>query len=81
MGSLSLLQQIFQTQELNQAVLHCRRILYQLSYEGSPQETSGKTLNAPIFTLWGFQKENRERSQNDVQVSDLGIDEIVMLLK
>lgn len=27
------------------------------------------------------QKENRERSQNDVQVSDLGIDEIVMLLK
>ena len=35
-GSLSLLQQIFQTQELNRAVLHCRWILYQLSYEGSP---------------------------------------------
>ena len=27
------------------------------------------------------QKESRERSQNDVQVSDLGIEEIVMLLK
>ena len=30
-GSLSLLQWIFLTQELNQGVLHCRRILYQLS--------------------------------------------------
>lgn len=27
------------------------------------------------------EKENRERSQDDVQVSDLGIEEIVMLLK
>ena len=35
-GSLSLLQQIFQTQELNWGLLHCRRILYQLSYQGSP---------------------------------------------
>ena len=34
-GSLSLLQGIFPTQELNQGLLHCRRILYQLSYEGS----------------------------------------------
>ena len=34
-GSLSLLQQIFPTQELNQDLLHCRRILFQLSYEGS----------------------------------------------
>ena len=31
MGSLSLLQGIFPTQELNQGLLHCRRILYQLS--------------------------------------------------
>ena len=35
-GSLSLLQQIFLTQELNWGLLHCRLILYQLSYEGSP---------------------------------------------
>ena len=35
-GSLSLLQRIFPTQELNQGLLHCRRILYQLSYKGSP---------------------------------------------
>ena len=34
-GSLSLLQQIFSTQELNRGLLHCRHILYQLSYLGS----------------------------------------------
>ena len=34
-GSLSLLQGIFLTQELNQGLLHCRQILYQLSYQGS----------------------------------------------
>ena len=32
--SLSLLQRIFLTQELNWGLLHCRRILYQLSYQG-----------------------------------------------
>ena len=31
-GSLSLLQQILPTQELNRGLLHCRWILYQLSY-------------------------------------------------
>ena len=36
MGSLSLLQGIFPTQESNQGLLHCRWILYQLSYQGSP---------------------------------------------
>ena len=35
-GSLSLLQQIFLTQESNQGLLHCRQILYQLSYQRSP---------------------------------------------
>ena len=34
-GSLSLLQGVFQTQELNRGLLHCRQILYQLSYQGS----------------------------------------------
>ena len=36
-GSLSLLQQIFPTQESNWALLPCRRILYQLSHQGSPR--------------------------------------------
>ena len=34
-GSLSLLQGIFPTQGSNQGLLHCRQILYQLSYQGS----------------------------------------------
>ena len=33
-GSLSLLQGIFPTQEMNLGLLHCRKILYQLSYQG-----------------------------------------------
>ena len=33
-GSLSLLQGLFPTQELNQGPRHCRQILYQLSYQG-----------------------------------------------
>ena len=36
MSCLSLLQGIFLTQESNWGLLHCRWILYQLSYEGSP---------------------------------------------
>ena len=35
-GSLFLLHQIFPTQESNWDLLHCRWILYQLSYQGSP---------------------------------------------
>jgi len=35
-GSLSLLQWIFLTQGSNRGLLHCRQILYQLSYEGNP---------------------------------------------
>ena len=34
-GSLSLLQWIVPTQVLNWGLLHCRQILYQLSYQGS----------------------------------------------
>ena len=33
----SLLQGIFPTQELNPGLLHCRRILYHLSHQGSPR--------------------------------------------
>ena len=37
MGSCSLLQGIFPNQQSNQGLLHCRRILYQLSHQGSPK--------------------------------------------
>ena len=36
-GSLSLLQGIFLTQESDQDILHCRHIFHQLSYQGSPK--------------------------------------------
>ena len=35
-GSVSLLQGIFLTQESNRGLLYCRQILYQLSYQRSP---------------------------------------------
>ena len=38
-GSLSLLQGIVPTQGSNPGLPHCRRILYQLSYKGSPLKT------------------------------------------
>ena len=37
MGSLSLLQWIFLTQELNWGLLHCKWILYCLRHQGSPR--------------------------------------------
>ena len=47
-GSLSLLQGIFPARELNRGLLHCRRILYQLNYEGSP--ISGKGFPKGFIT-------------------------------
>ena len=43
-GSLSLLEGIFLTQELNQGLLHCRQTLYQLGYQGSPHIMYRETL-------------------------------------
>ena len=40
MGSLSILQGIFPTQETNPGLPHYRRILYQLSHKGSPPKAS-----------------------------------------
>ena len=48
-GSLSLLQWIFLTQELNQGLLHCRWILYQLSYQGTLVGDLLKVFNKYLF--------------------------------
>ena len=53
MGSLSILQQIFPTQESNQGLMHCRQILYQLSYQGSPQRRCYIDKKGMLFP-WGF---------------------------
>ena len=54
MGSLSRLQGIFPTQGLNPGLPHCRRILYQLSHQGSPaHDLKGilKVMARPRFFL------------------------------
>ena len=48
-GSLSLLQGIFPTQESNWGLLHCRRILYQLGYQESPPNNKINMLFLKIF--------------------------------
>ena len=58
-GSLSLLQGIFLTQQLNQGLLLCRRILYQLSHRGRPCEVLGgarfiKTESRVVVAGAGF---------------------------
>ena len=58
-GSLSLLQGIFPTEESNWGLQHCRQILYQLSYQGS--KTKGKDgLN--IFKLQKVKRADNETS-------------------
>ena len=51
-GSLSLLQGIFPTQESNYSLLHCRQILYQLSYQGSPLFFLKLYANDYVTTLY-----------------------------
>ena len=51
-SSLSLLQGIFPTQESIWGLLHCRQILYQLSYQGSSCPIH--SINVYILTLFGF---------------------------
>ena len=47
-GSLSLLQRLFPTQESNGGLLQCRQILYQLSYQGSPTPSKKKKKKVGI---------------------------------
>ena len=48
-GSLSLLQGIFPTQESNRGLLNYRQILYQLSYRGSPYKMNMNQRNRYIL--------------------------------
>ena len=56
--SLSLLQRIFPTQDLNWGPLTCRRILYQLSYQGSAKKLE---CVAYPFSSGSSQPRNRTR--------------------
>ena len=55
-GSLFLLQGIFPTQESNQGLLHCRRILYQLSYQGNPYKSIFLCKKKKKKPSWNFRK-------------------------
>ena len=67
LGSLPLLQGIFPTQESNWGLLYCRRILCQLSYQGSPEKRREEERNIhlrwPAVSLAAifFFSESRER--------------------
>ena len=79
MGSLSLLQWIFPTQESNWGILYCRKILYQLSYQASPRNdpqtgeqfyqrsshTFAKVLGPTTdFPTWGSSKRTEHLQGN-----------------
>ena len=53
MGSLSLLQGIFLTQGWNQGLLHCRRILYQLSTQGRLERSLKVSLSESLEAVKG----------------------------
>ena len=57
-GSLFLLQGIFPTQGSNLGLPHCRQILYQLSYKGSPRILEWV---AYLFFRGSFQPRNQTR--------------------
>ena len=63
-GSLSLLQQIFLTQELNWGLLHCRWILYQLSYLGSPNESESRSIVSDSLRPHGLYSPWNSTGQN-----------------
>ena len=60
-GSLSLLQGIFPTQESNWGLLHYKWLLYQLSYQGSPKDTACKVIIifATMPLLQGWNKDEK----------------------
>ena len=69
LGSLSLLQGIFLTQELNQGVLHCRQILYQLSNQGSPARVPSGSNHPLDLGLLLKLKEKAELQNHFLKVS------------
>ena len=54
-GNLALFQGVFPTQESNQDLLHCRQMLYQLSYYGTsnPKTKIHISLNEDLYVFLG----------------------------
>ena len=65
-GSLSLLKRIFLTQESNRGLLHCRQILYQLSYQGNGTLLQYSCLENPMDRgAWGSTVHGVARVRHD----------------
>ena len=62
-GSVSLLQRIFPIQELNWGLLHCKWILYQLNYQGSPGVPEMPIVNFSGKKKVNYNKVVREKSK------------------
>ena len=62
-GSLSLLQKIFPTQEFNRGLLDCSRILYQLSYQERPSACNAGDLGSTPGSRRGPGEGNRNPLQ------------------
>ena len=62
-GSLSLLQQISPTQESNRGLLHCKWILYQLSYQGIPRYRDSIIINDFLLVTHGNLRKEVEVSR------------------
>ena len=56
MGRLSLLYRLFPTQELNQGLLYCRWILYQLSNQGSLNRDYSTSITCYLILLFQLVK-------------------------
>ena len=57
------LQRIFPMQESNWGFLHCRQILYQLSYQGSPHLVKAMSFPVAMYGCesWTVKKDERQR--------------------
>ena len=71
-SSLSLLQGIFPTQQLNWDCLLCRQILYQLNYERSPMVW--------LCNLFLVSSENRSFKFSEVQLVDFSFMNLFLML-
>ena len=75
-GSLSLLQGFFPTQESNRGLLHCRWILYQLNYEGSP---SPKQVSESHSVMSNFLRPHGLYSLRNSPGQNTGVDSLSLL--
>ena len=68
MGCHFLLQGIFPIQGSNLGLLHCRQILYQLSYKGSPTLTSAATRSLTLSESALGKERHMRRNQGEVWI-------------